>query len=636
MPAYCVKQSSTAYPLVFLMVQSSDHITGLTSASPTVTISKSGAAFGSPSGAVTEIGSGWYKVAGNATDSGTLGPLALHATAASGDPTDQLYEVVANDPQDAVHYGLSALPNTACTTNASLLTSGTGTDQVSVSSGKVLLQATQSGVTIPTVTTVTNQLTAAAIATGVWQDTTAGDFTTASSIGKSLYTGGVVPGGTNGLFIAGTNAATVITTSLTTHFIGTVDTVTTVTNQLTAAAVATGVWQDATAGDFTTASSIGKSLYTTGAVPGAAGGLFIAGTNAATTVTTSFTTTFTGNLTGSVGSVTGAVGSVTGAVGSVTGSVGSVVGAVGSVTGLTTATIATAVWTDTTAGDFTTSTSPGKIIFTQLGGTFTTTSSSIFSTASLVNAPTAPTAAAVATAVWQDATAGDFTTASSIGKSLYTAGAVPGAAGGLFIAGTNAATTANITGNITGNLSGSVGSVTAGVTVTTNNDKTGYSLSQSFPSNFAALGITAGGKISGVVLADTLTTYTGDTPQTGDSFARIGATGSGLTSLAPSATALSTAQWSNTRAGYLDNLSGGAVALASGVTLTSAGLNSVVIETGLNARQAISIIAAACAGAATGVSTGSPVYKGAGVATTRIVATASSGDRSSVILTPPA
>lgn len=53
------------------------------------------------------------------------------------------------------------------------------------------------------------------------------------------------------------------------------------------------------------------------AVPGATGGLFIAGTNAATTVTTALTTTFTGNLTGSVGSVTGAVGSVTGAVGSV-------------------------------------------------------------------------------------------------------------------------------------------------------------------------------------------------------------------------------------------------------------------------------------------------------------------------------
>jgi hypothetical protein len=113
---------------------------------------------------------------------------------------------------------------------------------------------------------------------------------------------------------------------------GTITTVTTVTNQLTAAAIATGVWQDATAGDFTTASSIGKSLYTTGATPGATGGLFIAGTNAATTITTGLTTTFTGNLTGSVASVTGAVGSVTGAVGSVTGAVGSVTGAVGSVT----------------------------------------------------------------------------------------------------------------------------------------------------------------------------------------------------------------------------------------------------------------------------------------------------------------
>lgn len=59
-------------------------------------------------------------------------------------------------------------------------------------------------------------------------------------------------------------------------------------------------------------------------VAGSAGGLFIAGTNAATTITTALTTTFTGNLTGSVASVSGAVGSVTGAVGSVTGAVGSV------------------------------------------------------------------------------------------------------------------------------------------------------------------------------------------------------------------------------------------------------------------------------------------------------------------------
>jgi hypothetical protein len=90
-------------------------------------------------------------------------------------------------------------------------------------------QVAYSSTTVGTVTTVTNQLTAAAIATGVWQDATGSDFTTSSSIGKSLYTSGVAPGGTNGLFIAGTNAATAITTGLTAHIIGTVDTLTTYT-----------------------------------------------------------------------------------------------------------------------------------------------------------------------------------------------------------------------------------------------------------------------------------------------------------------------------------------------------------------------------------------------------------------------
>lgn len=58
-----------------------------------------------------------------------------------------------------------------------------------------------------------------------------------------------------------------------------------------------------------------KTDYLPSATAGSAGGVFIAGSNAATTVN------FTGNLSGSVGSVTGAVGSVTGAVGSVTAAV---------------------------------------------------------------------------------------------------------------------------------------------------------------------------------------------------------------------------------------------------------------------------------------------------------------------------
>jgi hypothetical protein len=253
------------------------------------------------------------------------------------------------------------------------------------SSGRVLLQPTQTGVTIPTVTTLTNL-------PAITTDWLTGTGTAASAVTKIQ---------------AGLATPTNITA-------GTITTTTNLTNA-------------PTSGDFT--ATMKTSI----------------GTAVAASAVSSVTGNVGGNVTGSVGSVVGAVGSVTGSV--------------GSVTGLTTAAIATAVWTDTTAGDFTTATSPGKIIFTQLGGAFSTTSSSVFSTASLANAPTggsAPTAAAIATAVWQDTTAGDFTVASSIGKSLYTSGSVPGASGGLFIAGTNATTTVSITGS----LSGSVGSVT--------------------------------------------------------------------------------------------------------------------------------------------------------------------------------
>lgn len=146
-------------------------------------------------------------------------------------------------------------------------------------------------------------------------------------------------------------------------------------------------------------------------VAGAAGGLFIAGTNAATTVTTALTTTFTGNLTGSVASVTGAVGSVTGAVGSVT-------GAVGSVTARVTAN------TDQLAG---------QTVTAAAGVTFPTS----------VASPT-------------NITAGTITTATNL---------------------------------------------------TTNNDKSGYSLTQTFPSNFATIVVSASGivdvnvkKIDGVTI----------------------------------------------------------------------------------------------------------------------------------------
>ena len=134
--SYEIKQSSTAYPLMFLMVDSSDHITAKTGLSPTVTLSKAGGSFASPSGAVSEVGSGWYKVAGNATDSGTLGPLVLHATGTGADPVDVIYRVVAHDVQDTVRLGLTALPNVASGNSGAIPTVGTGTAQINLSGGR--------------------------------------------------------------------------------------------------------------------------------------------------------------------------------------------------------------------------------------------------------------------------------------------------------------------------------------------------------------------------------------------------------------------------------------------------------------------------------------------------------------------
>ncbi len=119
---YPITQNQTATPLVFLMVDSTDHLTGKTGLTPTVTISKNGGSFASPSGTVSEIGNGYYKVAGNATDENTLGPLLLHAEASGADDTDDEFFVVAHNVLDAVRLGLTALPNANAAANGGLPT----------------------------------------------------------------------------------------------------------------------------------------------------------------------------------------------------------------------------------------------------------------------------------------------------------------------------------------------------------------------------------------------------------------------------------------------------------------------------------------------------------------------------------
>jgi hypothetical protein len=65
----------------------------------------------------------------------------------------------------------------------------------------------------------------------------------------------------------------------------------------------------------------------------------------------------------------------------------------------------------------------------------------------------------------------------------------------------NVTTVGSVTGNVGGNVAGSVGSVTSPVTAGTVTDKTGYSLTQAFPTNFTSLVISSGGVVEANVVA---------------------------------------------------------------------------------------------------------------------------------------
>lgn len=139
---YTIQQSTSGTDITFLMVLSSDHVTPATGLSPTVTIRKNQGSFGSPAGTVSEIAKGWYKISGTglATDTNTLGPLILNASGASCDFTDDRYHIVAYDPRDSTRLGLTQIPT------GTIVTAGTGTNQINVIGGSVTIQSgTSSG-----------------------------------------------------------------------------------------------------------------------------------------------------------------------------------------------------------------------------------------------------------------------------------------------------------------------------------------------------------------------------------------------------------------------------------------------------------------------------------------------------------
>lgn len=136
-----LKQSTARTVITKPLRSSTDHFTPVTGLAATmvVTFSKNGAAYGASAlaSSVVDMGGGVYALPLSATDTNTLGDLAVRITGTGIDQYDEpLGEVVAYDQNDAVRFGLSALPNAAASAAGGLPTAGTGTNQIALAGGR--------------------------------------------------------------------------------------------------------------------------------------------------------------------------------------------------------------------------------------------------------------------------------------------------------------------------------------------------------------------------------------------------------------------------------------------------------------------------------------------------------------------
>lgn len=86
--------SGTTPTILLLLVSSTDDKTAVTGATPTVTLSKAGGAFAAATNSPVEIGNGFYKLALTATETNTVGALAVLATATGADAWRDIHQVV--------------------------------------------------------------------------------------------------------------------------------------------------------------------------------------------------------------------------------------------------------------------------------------------------------------------------------------------------------------------------------------------------------------------------------------------------------------------------------------------------------------------------------------------------------------
>lgn len=173
---------NSSYTRAFLLVSTSDHITGLTGQTPVITLYKGASTSSSSStgAGVKEMTNGWYNIALSSNDTSVLGDLVIHATSTGGDPTDWVDQVVAFNLNDSVRLGLTALPNANAaaagglmilgSNNTAAITLGPITASSITSTGtSTITNLTSTGTwTIPNITSTGTWTVTNATSTGVW------------------------------------------------------------------------------------------------------------------------------------------------------------------------------------------------------------------------------------------------------------------------------------------------------------------------------------------------------------------------------------------------------------------------------------------------------------------------------------
>jgi len=107
---------SVTYTRTFVLVQSLDHIAGLTGATPTVRLTKAGVGTSIAGGVVSEVDAafapGLYKIALTTTDTNTIGDLAFAITATNADPNNFVDQIVTATPSFPTNFSSLAIDGT--------------------------------------------------------------------------------------------------------------------------------------------------------------------------------------------------------------------------------------------------------------------------------------------------------------------------------------------------------------------------------------------------------------------------------------------------------------------------------------------------------------------------------------------